>query len=93
MKCLNGDDVLFFFEDEVVSMKTYLKILFNSEGSAPSEVKNQLLNMGFKATKGNYDFVYDWKNECTNVDELVWFADKVHAALKDSNIYFSIETI
>ena len=74
-------------------MKTYLKILFNSEGAAPSEVKDQLLNMGFKATKGNYDFVYDWPNNSTEVDELVFFADKVHAALKSSNVIFSIETI
>lgn len=57
-------------------MKTYLKIMFNSEGSSPSEVKNQLLNMGFKATKGNYDFVYEWDEETASVEDLVWFADK-----------------
>lgn len=74
-------------------MKTYLKIMFNSEGTPPSEIKNQLMNMGFKATKGNYDFVYDWKNAHSDVDELVWFADKVHSALKNCNIYFTIETI
>jgi len=74
-------------------MKTYLKIVFNSEGSSPSDIKDQLLNMGFKATKGNYDFVYDWNEDSANVDELVWFADKVHLALKNNNIYFTIETI
>lgn len=74
-------------------MKTYLKILFDSEGASPSDIKNQLLNMGFKATKGNYDFVYDWGKESTNVDDLVFFADKVHSALKKSNVLFSIETI
>jgi hypothetical protein len=74
-------------------MKTYLKILFNSEGSCPSEIKNQLHNMGFKATKGNYDFVYDWGKERANVDDLVFFADKVHAALKNSKVFFNIETI
>ncbi len=74
-------------------MKTYLKIMFNSEGALPSEVKDSLLNMGFEATKGNYDFVYDWPNNITKVDELVFFADKVHTALKNNNVYFSIETI
>jgi hypothetical protein len=74
-------------------MKTYLKILFNSEGALPSEIKNQLLNMGFKATRGNYDFVYDWGKEVANVDDLVFFADKVHSALKRNNVLFSIETI
>lgn len=74
-------------------MKTYLKILFNSEGDSPSEIRDMLLNMGFKATKGNYDFVYEWNKESTEVDELVWFADKVHSALKNSKVYFDIETI
>jgi hypothetical protein len=74
-------------------MKTYLKIMFNSEGSTPSDVKNQLLNMGFKATKGNYDFVYDWSQAAVGIDELVWFADKVHLALKKNKVYFTIETV
>jgi hypothetical protein len=67
--------------------------MFNSEGNSPSEIKDQLLNLGFKATKGNYDFVYDWNEEFTNVEDLVWFADKVHSALKKSNVYFTIETL
>ena len=74
-------------------MKTYLKIMFNSEGSSPSDIKNQLLNLGFKATQGNYDFVYEWKERSANVEELVWFADKVHSTLKKTNVYFTIETI
>jgi hypothetical protein len=74
-------------------MKTYLTIMFNSEGSTPSKVKDQLLNMGFKAAQGNYDFVYDWDEKSTSVEELVWFADKVHASLKESKVYFTIETI
>ncbi len=74
-------------------MKTYLKIMFNSEGNSPSEIKDQLLNLGFKATKGNYDFVYEWNEESTNVEDLVWFADKVHSTLKKSNVYFTIETL
>jgi hypothetical protein len=73
-------------------MKTYLTIMFNSEGSTPSKVKDQLLNMGFKAAQGNYDFVYDWGEKSTSVEELVWFADKVHASLKESKVYFTIET-
>lgn len=74
-------------------MKTYLTIMFSSEGSTPSEVKEQLLNMGFKVTKGNYDFVYEWDEKNVTLEELVWFADKVHATLKESKVYFNIETI
>ena len=67
--------------------------MFNSEGSKPSEVKNQLLNLGFKTAKGSYDFVYDWAEEAVTVEELVWFADKVHSALKNHNVFFTIETV
>jgi hypothetical protein len=74
-------------------MKTYLTIMFNSEGSTPSEVKDQLLNLGFKAAKGSYDFIYDWDDEEATVEELVWFADKVHSSLKEHKVYFTIETI
>ena len=74
-------------------MKTYLTIMFNSEGSKPSEVKNQLLNLGFKAAKGNYDFVYTWDKDNVELEDLIWFADKVHTALKDTKSIFSIETV
>ncbi len=74
-------------------MKTYLTIIFNSEGGSPSEVTNQLLNLGFTVAKGNYDFVYEWDKETATKEELVWFADKVHSALKKANVYFSIESI
>ena len=74
-------------------MKTYLTIIFNSEGGSPSEVRDQLLNMGFKVAQGNYDFVYEWDKKNVNKEELVWFADKVHSALKNSNVHFTIETV
>jgi hypothetical protein len=74
-------------------MKTYLQVFFHSEGAVPSEVKTQLMNMGFKATKGNYDFVFDWGKDKADVNDLVFFADKVHTALKGCSVYFHIETI
>lgn len=74
-------------------MKTYLTIIFKSEGGSPSEVRNQLLNLGFNVAKGNYDFVYEWEKDNTTKEELVWFADKVHLALKKINVNFTIETI
>lgn len=74
-------------------MKTYLQIMFDSEGASPSEVKTQLMNMGFQAAKGNYDFVFDWGTDHADIDELVFFADKVHSALKHLKVHFSIETV
>ena len=76
-----------------MSMKTYLTLMFNSEGSSPSDIKDQLLNLGFQASQGNYDFVYEWNKEEVPLQELVWFADKVHQALRETKVNFTIETI
>jgi hypothetical protein len=74
-------------------MKTYLEIMVSSEGSAPSLIKTQLLNLGFKATKGNYDFVYEWNKDDADINELIMFADKVHSVLRSHKVFFKIETI
>lgn len=74
-------------------MKTYLEILVNSEGSPPSVINTQLLNMGFKPTKGAYDFVYEWKKKSVDVNELIMFADKIHMILQGHKVSFKIETI
>jgi hypothetical protein len=74
-------------------MKTYLEILVNSEGGSPSVIQDQLLNLGFKATRGNYDFVFEWEKDADEIDELVWFADKVHRMLKGHSVCFKIGTI
>ncbi|MEA2054780.1 MAG: hypothetical protein U9O96_06735 [Candidatus Thermoplasmatota archaeon] len=45
-----------------------------------------------KASRGNYDFVYEW-NEEPDVEALLWLADKIHTALKGMDVMFSLETI
>lgn len=81
-----------YLQDILKIMKTYLTITFNSEGAPPSWVKERLLELGLKAVRGNYDFVYEWDNE-PDVDTLLWLADKIHAALKGMDVLFSLETI
>ncbi|KAA0010592.1 MAG: hypothetical protein FE041_04925 [Thermoplasmata archaeon] len=73
-------------------MKTYLSIIFSSEGGKPSEVKSRLLELGLKAVKGSYDFVYEWDRE-PDIDTLLWFADRIQSALKGMDVMFSIETV
>jgi len=73
-------------------MKTYLSVTFSSEGAAPSEVRDRLMQIGMKAVKGNYDFIYEWGKE-PDVEMLLMLADKIHAALKGMNVLFSLETI
>jgi hypothetical protein len=73
-------------------MKTYLTLYFSSEGQKPSEVVDILKKMGFKATRGNYDFVYDWGGNAS-VDDVVKLGNKVKIVLKKLNVFFKIETI
>ncbi len=73
-------------------MKTYIKLVFNSEGEKPSEIIDVLYGLGFEPMHGDYDMVYKWDDDAT-VKDTIWFADKVHAALEGSDISYSIETM
>ena len=73
-------------------MKTYVTVLFSSEGEKPSEVKSRLLGLGFLAVRGNYDFAYEWDKE-PDIDDLLDFIDRIQTALKGTEVLFSIETL
>ncbi len=73
-------------------MKTYLTVYFNSNGSKPSSVTEQLLNLGFKPTKGPHDYYYEW-GDAQDVNDLIWFADRVHAAIEDMGVMYKLETV
>jgi hypothetical protein len=72
-------------------MKTYLTVMFSTEGSLPSEVVDRLQMIGFRPYTGNYDFVYEWDKNA-NLEDTIYFADKVHEVLKDMGVLFSTET-
>ncbi len=74
-----------------MSMKTYLKVTFNSEGAPPSDIVSRLQSLGFKPITGAYDMVYEWDNGAT-VKDAIWFADKIHATLKGYSVLFQVET-
>jgi hypothetical protein len=73
-------------------MKTYLKVTFNSEGAKPSVVRETLAGIGFMPTQGAYDFYYDWPGKAT-VEDVLAFADRIHAELAGMGVTFRLETI
>ncbi|MGB9636446.1 MAG: hypothetical protein ACPL1Y_04270 [Thermoplasmata archaeon] len=73
-------------------MRTYITLHLHSDGATFSEVAELLEGLGFKPVKGYYDFVYEWDRKATVKDSL-WFADKIHTALKGKKVYFRIETV
>lgn len=73
-------------------MKTYITIFFNSEGGRPSEVVDQLVQLGFKPISGPYDMVYEWPQKA-NVEDAINFADQIQIALEGLGVFFKTETI
>jgi len=41
-------------------MKTFIRLIVNSEGASPVEIASALGELGFTAALGQHDFVYDW---------------------------------
>lgn len=73
-------------------MKSYLILFFSSEGTAPSEVVERLMRMGFQPTAGAYDFVIEW-DENGSVQDMIEIANQVHATLKGCKVRFKMETV
>ncbi|MBI4214876.1 hypothetical protein HY546_02685 [archaeon] len=72
-------------------MKTYLVVWFNSEGRKSSEITKRLMGLGFKVTKGAYDYEYDWRRDA-KLEEIFSLSDNVHETLRGCNVYFKIES-
>ncbi|UCD92101.1 MAG: hypothetical protein JSV43_07695 [Methanobacteriota archaeon] len=72
-------------------MITYLTVTFCTDGARPSEVVNRLVAIGFKPTKGNYDFIYEWDKKA-KVEDAIWLADKIFETLKGMDVRFRTDT-
>ncbi|EQB64812.1 MAG: hypothetical protein AMDU3_IPLC00004G0390 [Thermoplasmatales archaeon I-plasma] len=72
--------------------RTYLSIIFNTEGERPSEIISRLQSLGFKPITGSRDLVYEWEDHAT-VSEAISLIDRVHATLGGYNVLFTAETI
>lgn len=73
-------------------MKTYLKVMFNSEGAKPSAVMQALVELGFQPTKGSHDFAYEWPS-APSVDEVLRFGDRIQTELSGMQVLFEMETL
>jgi len=75
-----------------VTMKTWIKLMFNSDGAKPSDIIDRLCMLGFKPTHGHQDLVYEWDRNAT-VQDAIWFADKVHSVLDGLSVFYELETV
>lgn len=72
-------------------MKTYLIMMFYSEGANPIEVVDRLRSLGFKPVKGVHDHVYDWKRD-VDLEDILQIATSVHETLKGLKVFHKLET-
>ena len=89
---MQGCNIFIPSEDCNLVMKTYLTIVFSSDGETPSIIRDRFMNLGIQVTQGSHDFNYVWDKE-PDVDELLMLADKIFIALKGTGALFSLETM
>ncbi|MFW5902942.1 MAG: hypothetical protein ACOCTT_03570 [archaeon] len=73
-------------------MKTYLKIIFNSEGEKSTSVTDRLMSKGFEPLEGKNDYVYHWNDNNGGVEDALKIAERVYSTLGGCGVYFSFET-
>ena len=72
-------------------MRTFVVVTVSSEGSSASQVTNKLIDMGFEASLGNHDFVYNWDKN-VEPEAVIRFVDDVQKKLQGMNVLLQFVT-
>ena len=73
-------------------MRTYVRMIFHSEGASPQQVLERMHDLGFEEAMGMHDFVYKWK-EKASFDEVIRLVSEMHQRMKGLNVNYEITTI
>jgi hypothetical protein len=73
-------------------MRTYVRMIFHSEGASPVEVLQAMRDVGFEESMGMHDFVYKWK-EPEGLDGVMGLVARLHSRLKGLDVHYEITTI
>jgi hypothetical protein len=73
-------------------MRTYVRMIFHSEGASPEVVLRLMRDLGFEESMGMHDFVYKWKDKAT-FDEVIRLVSDMHTRMKGLNVSYEITTI
>ena len=72
-------------------MKTYVEVYHNVDGGKASEISEKLKEMGFTASMGEHDQVYNWKEDVTT-PMVIDFIDRVQNKLKGTGAMLHFTT-
>ncbi|HZY70771.1 MAG TPA: hypothetical protein VFF67_07340 [Thermoplasmata archaeon] len=73
-------------------MRTYVRMIFSSEGADPNSVLRVMRDIGFEESMGMHDFVYKWK-EKASLDEVIRLIGDMHQRMKGLKVSYEITTI
>ncbi|HYK93439.1 MAG TPA: hypothetical protein VEY07_05290 [Thermoplasmata archaeon] len=73
-------------------MRTYVRMIFHSEGASPMSVLSVMHDLGFEQSMGMHDFVYTWK-ERTSLDEVLKLVSTMHGRIKGMDVNYEITTV
>jgi len=73
-------------------MRTYVRMIFHSEGASPKDVVRVMRDLGFEESMGMHDFVYKWKDK-TSLDDVIRLVSEMHGRMKGLNVNYEITTI
>ncbi len=73
-------------------MRTYVRMIFHSEGASPQVVLALMHELGFEESMGLHDFVYRWKDKAS-VEQVIELASRMHGRLKGLGVSYEITTI
>ncbi|MGC2034157.1 MAG: hypothetical protein WA761_01775 [Thermoplasmata archaeon] len=73
-------------------MRTYVRMIFHSEGASPQTIVKVMRDLGFEESMGMHDFVYKWKDKAT-LDEVIQLITDMHGRMKGLNVNYEITTI
>ena len=62
-------------------METYIDLYVNPDGEKVTTVYKKIVEMGFKPTIGEHDFVYSWTG-IVSIEEELAFVEKIQSKLK-----------
>lgn len=73
--------------------KTYLVLHFGTKNNKkPSEIAEDLKQIGFESSLGTVDFVYEWEDKEPSKDDVLKLADKVSEILEETGAVFNLDT-
>lgn len=73
-------------------MRTYVRMIFDSEGASPATVLKVMRDLGFEESMGMHDFVYKW-HERSTLDEVLKLVTNMHDRMKGLHVNYEITTI